>query len=262
MENFKMVKIKFPIIILILNLFSSFSFGQKVSNTETYQIGNTIEISYILETEAPCAISLFISKDGAISWEGPLIKVSGDVGAKVFSGRNVIVWDVLKEVNQLSGDKIQFQVRVGDGVNTSNLLEEEKVVNLFLGGKVGDSFQGGIIAYISRPGDLDYDPSVPHVLIASSTDQSLSASWTTANKICDDLELNEYTDWYLPSKDELHKLYLNRNVIGGFSNSWYWSSTAGRPGTAWLEIFNNGNKHIYFKDDKYNVRAVRTFKSY
>ena len=257
-----MVKIKFLLLLLILNLIWSSSFSQKVSDTETRQIGSTIEISYTLETKAPCAISLYVSKDGATTWQGPLTKVSGDVGTKVASGRNVIVWDVLAEVEQLIGDKIQFQVRAGDGINTGNFFEEEKVVNLFQGGKVGDSFQGGIIAYISKPGDLDYNPSVPYVVIAASADQSLGASWTTANKICDDLELNGYTDWYLPSKEELNKLYLNKYIIGGFSDSWYWSSTEGRPGTAWLQIFNNGNKHIYFKDDTYNVRAVRIFKSY
>ena len=248
-------------LIFLLLLQSLFITAQQVSDTETRQIGSTIEISYTLETEAPCAISLYVSQDGE-TWQGPLTKVSGDVGAKIASGRNVIVWDVLEEVEQLSGDKIQFQVRAGDGINTGNFFEEEKVVNLFQGGKVGDSFQGGIIAYISKPSDLDYDPSVPYVVIAASVDQSLGASWTTANKICDDLELNGYTDWYLPSKEELNKLYLNKYIIGGFSDSWYWSSTEGRPGTAWLEIFNNGNKHIYFKDDTYNVRAVRTFKSY
>ena len=248
-----MVKIKFLLLLLILNLIWSSSFSQKVSDTETRQIGSTIEISYTLETKAPCAISLYVSKDGAATWEGPLTKVSGDVGTKIASGRNAIVWNVLEEVEQLIGDKIQFQVRAGNDL------------------KIGDVYQGGIIVFILRPSrwsinrwlpaDEGYDPDVPHGLIAAPSDQG-NMKWTKANKICDDLELNGYTDWYLPSKEELNKLYLNKYIIGGFSDSWYWSSTEGRPGTAWLEIFNNGNKHIYFKDDTYNVRAVRTFKSY
>jgi hypothetical protein len=35
-----------------------------------------------------------------------------------------------------------------------------------------------------------------------------------------------YTDWYLPSKDELNKLFLSRLNIGGYVTDTYWSSSA------------------------------------
>ena len=74
-----------------------------------------------------------------------------------------------------------------------------------------------------------------------------------------------YTDWYLPSKDELNKLYLNRVAIGGFisnSNGLYWSSSEIQSypyHSAWLQDFSNGGPLSFFKDFDINIRAIRSF---
>jgi hypothetical protein len=68
---------------------------------------------------------------------------------------------------------------------------------------------------------------------------------------------------YLPSKDELNKLYLSRHLIGGFSDNTYWSSTEDASGSnwnmAWAQSFNNGAQAIADRSNSLRVRAVRSF---
>lgn len=78
-----------------------------------------------------------------------------------------------------------------------------------------------------------------------------------------------FTDWYLPSIDELSILWLNRfhanNALnaGGFtllSNTvLYWSSTEDSATDALCFLFNRGYSSSYGKSYTYSVRAVRAF---
>jgi len=159
---------------------------------------------------------------------------------------------------------------------------------------IGENYLGGKIAYILVFGDPGYDARTPHGLIAATSDQSNSIRWNngfntntgtsgaaigtglsntntiinsqgeTATNYAAGLARaytgGGYNDWYLPSKDELNKLYINRISIGGFSNSYYWSSTEENTETAWFHGFwlgdqNNGSKGY----EGGSVRAIRSF---
>jgi hypothetical protein len=83
-----------------------------------------------------------------------------------------------------------------------------------------------------------------------------------AAKICDDLVFNGYSDWYLPSRDELQIMYqqLKVNGIGNFANDVYWSSSENYSDGAWNVNFYDGYGYPgYNKLNNYGVRAVRAF---
>jgi hypothetical protein len=145
---------------------------------------------------------------------------------------------------------------------------------------IGQNYGGGIIFYVDGTGQ--------HGLVAATSDQSTGAEWgcygtligtstaigsgqanTTAivngcstaglaAQICNDLVLNGYNDWFLPSQDELNLMCQQKSVIGGFS--WeYWSSSEYNSYFVYLQGFSNcyqgATDKVYLK----LVRAVRAF---
>jgi len=68
-----------------------------------------------------------------------------------------------------------------------------------------------------------------------------------------------YNDWYLPSKDELNKLYLKKDVVGGFLDCDYWTSSEAKGISSWVQLFPNGYQFLDNKMDYDRVRAIRSF---
>ena len=86
-----------------------------------------------------------------------------------------------------------------------------------------------------------------------------------AAKLASGYTLNDFTDWFLPSKDELIELYENQGVVGGFDRLRYWSSSKSEafiPYRSWLMYFlvcDCNVDGIFGRHGLLGVRAVRAF---
>jgi len=85
------------------------------------------------------------------------------------------------------------------------------------------------------------------------------------------LNINGFSDWFLPSSGELDQMYgnLKRRNLGDFSNDWYWSSTEYRqgPDLGWgvtVQNFGNGKIEVaeigIFSDERAKNHYVRPIR--
>jgi hypothetical protein len=84
---------------------------------------------------------------------------------------------------------------------------------------------------------------------------------STAADLCANLSLGGYSDWFLPSKDELNLMYIKLKFsgVGGFADGTYWSSSESSVNGAGGQYFVNGSQANYTKNSSLRVRAVRAF---
>ncbi len=156
---------------------------------------------------------------------------------------------------------------------------------------IGFLYAGGIV--------FDFDSSYAHGLVAAEMDQGSAIPWapgnlfatsvsTTSNngvsntnniistygnagtyaaKLCRDYRGGNYTNWYLPSGEEMNTLKLRENSIPNFPASqpftsfYYWSSTQYNNANAWAYDFSPSyyNVNLRQKNMLLAVRAIRKF---
>jgi S1-C subfamily serine protease len=151
---------------------------------------------------------------------------------------------------------------------------------------VGDACYGGVLFKIENTRGILYG------LIAAPNDQASMVSWGRngitgassasdgqynsrkildyaswlsedhyfAVQTCNECRIGGFDDWYLPSIDELTRVYEQRNLIGGFLLGDYCSSTEMGSKDAYSIHFRPAHRTVYYynKVDKiYNIRCIR-----
>jgi hypothetical protein len=181
-------------------------------------------------------------------------------------------------------------MEVYDGSDWKNMLGKTRSL------VIGEPYQGGLLAYILQLGDPGYDANTTHGLIVSTSDLGpirwyngsdlttnasavaigtglantntiITAQGAVTTSYAAGLARSHngggFTDWYLPSRDEMYKIYLNRNSIGGFANNYYWTSSENSTGAsasnAYVVDFYNGSQAMTTKNYEVRIRPIRAF---
>jgi hypothetical protein len=163
---------------------------------------------------------------------------------------------------------------------------------------VGEVWGGGVVYHVYRGAD-----GLEHGLIVALTDQSTGTTWSnlfttligssaqsswnglansnaivaqtghtnSAAKLCLDLVSGGFSDWYLPSDDELRALngslfavQKSLNYITSATNitGQYWSSTELNSGSAGSLVVNSGWLQGVNKESVWDVVKVRAIRSF
>ena len=117
----------------------------------------------------------------------------------------------------------------------------------------------GVISNFKHGGYVVWEKD-GHGLVAAVCDLE-KRNLTNAKIACEALNVNGYSDWHLPTKEELQYLYKSLYQVGiaDFERSLYWSSTEGDHNGAWGHNFPLNSFPVYNKLKTCYVRAVRAF---
>ena len=218
---------------------------------------------------------------------GKITGTTVDMEYKLVSGDTYVACSATETTVSAGTYQVRYKAKTGYNVGTAVevVVPEPLLV-------IGNSYGGGKVAYFFVEGESGYVAGEQHGLIAAATDLDERNQWynnnfVTTNAIGTSIGTGQvnteiivttqgtggyaaylcyrsteggYDDWYLPSKDELHKLYINRDAIGGFTTSTYWSSSEYDATYVWFQWFYAGSwDHDFPKDYTLLVRAVRNF---
>jgi hypothetical protein len=130
----------------------------------------------------------------------------------------------------------------------SDLFADSKTDETY---KIGDTGPGGGLIFHVEGGRY---MEVSHILG--------TYKWNKALNVARNYKGGRFTDWRLPTKEELNQIYVNLKKSGkaDLGNTRHWSSSElNFDDSGWFQNFDGGNQSTCYKHYAYSVRAVRAF---
>ncbi|MBN1186646.1 MAG: DUF1566 domain-containing protein [Spirochaetes bacterium] len=236
-------------------------------------------------------LTLTFSVDPTTLAAGDITVTGATKGALSGSGTTRTL--AVSNITVANGETVSIAIASPSGYTIIGSPQTAVVYRLFIIGDIGPSGVG-IVFYTTDGGS--------HGLEVAPSDQSTSQVWiaggsTQANengntgtaigtglansnaiidqtghtgsaaKICKDYNGGGFSDWFLPSKDELNAIWENlvddgtgsNSGVGGFTGTYYWSSSEGDSDEAWGQSFGSGSQSYGPKNYGTRVRAIRAF---
>ncbi len=277
------------------------TFGIEVGNVSVRSLsgcGNSIFTDLAVSCVPPAPVFLSGNTEVDCYATGEVYTISAVPGATYYE------WTVPSDATIVSGQgttsiTVDFGVLDEISVRVLNLCgySDYTIIGVYTGLHVGSYYAGGVVFYL--------DPADPcnHGLVCAITDQdggsgiqwyngsnvftgasgsaigtgqanttaiiNTQGAGSYAASVCDNYTTGSYSDWFLPSRDEINQMYQNRAAIdataianggSGFTNSAYWSSTEHFTNyQAWALYWSSGSMAYTYKSYSRSVRAVRAF---
>lgn len=231
-----------------------------------------------------------VSNPGFFDFE-QVTSISGTAEISAFDGKDnetrvsFSVTVNITDVIETTPSTLSVQERLEAGQTPFQIYNSN---NSLLDSLYGKTYAGGLIfhydiaignGFVVAPNDqssaLIWDPNQPAGSGTVGTSVGVGGGLSNTNaivntigagnyaaQICNDLTLNGFSDWYLPTKDDLTEIYNNvhLNGLGNFQNISYWSSSETTTATiVWYRKFDTGQEGMAGHEQLFGVRATRNF---
>ncbi len=258
-----------------------------------------------INTLAPEAIEIMVKDQNGNAFKGALIHFAVEEGKITTeeivtgeSGKANVAWELGKTIGTQNIAISAYNSETDEHISGSPFAVEITALKPLL---VGEYHQGGIIFYVDDLGEhgfvcavKDQSEGIKSGCLGSKVNGATGSAVGTGSKntealmescthnsddddndmhdsaagICVDLVSNGYSDWFLPSRDELIHMGNNRakideTALGNngeiFVDGAYWSSTEFDDNRAWYQVIGYDQENYILKNYSARVRAVRAF---